>query len=191
MGYSKLQWFFFVVIIPLIFALIVYSVIMTFMGKSVVDQVKSIGSHVPFVSSLLDEKNESETSQKDKDKLENEIERLTANIHEQEQVLLELENKLLEKDDELVDAKETILKLEKQLENADEVEGTESKSVKETAKMLLSMSPKDAASIISEMQNSEVIPVLQEMKASDSGRIVAKLEPQRASTLMKELLSED
>lgn len=189
MGYSKLQWFFFVVVIPFIFALIVYGVIMTFMGKSVVDQVKSVGSHVPFVSSLLDEEDKAKPS--NKDKLEDEIERLTANINEQEQMVLELENKLLEKDDELIDAKETILKLEKQLENADEGEEPGSSSVKETAQMLLSMSPKDAASIISEMQNNEVIPVLQEMKASDSGRIVAKLEPARASNLMKELLSEN
>lgn len=190
MGYSKLQWFFFVVIIPFIFALIVYSVVITFMGKSVVDQVKTLGSHIPIVSSLISE-DKDKASKNEVTRLVSENERLTANIQEQEQVILKLENQLREKDDELIEAKETILKLEKQLENEEAAEDGADNSVKETAEMLLAMSPKDAAAILSEMQNSEVIPILQVMKPSDSGRIVAKLEPQRASSIMNELLNDD
>lgn len=191
MGYSKLQWFFFVVIIPLIFALIVYSVIMTFMGNSVVDQLKTLGSHIPIVSNFISDENEDETIVNETENLQAEIERLTANIQEQEHTILELENMLREKDEELVEARETILRLENQLEDETELESTDNRNVQDTARMLLAMSPKDAASIIAEMQNSEILPVLKEMKADDSGRIIAKLEPQRASSLMEELLAEE
>lgn len=191
MEYSKLKWFFFVIIIPLIFALVVYSVIISFMGKSVVDQVKSVGSHIPFVSSLLeDEKKAEPNSENNEETLQKEITRLTETLNAQEQDVIALEKKLLEKDEDLVKAKETIVKLEKQLENASETGVIVNQNVKETAKMLLAMSPKDAASIITEMQNNEVIPVLNEMKANESGRILAKLDPKRASDLMKELLAE-
>ncbi len=191
MGYSKLQWFFFAFVIPLIFALIVYSVIITFMGKSIVDQVKTVGSHIPIVSNLFDEEKADRADAQESKKLEQEITRLTHTITEQEQNILALENKLLEKDEEVIKAKETIVKLEKQLENASEDGTVTSNEVKETAKRLLAMSPKDAALILAEMQNQEAISILQAMKPDDSGQILAKLEPKQASILMTDLLAEN
>lgn len=192
MGSSKFKWFLFAFLIPLIFVIVLYAVILSIMGKSFGDQVKALGSHVPIVATLFDEpekpNDQSEAAS------EKEILRLSDEIKRQEHDIEALEQKLVKKDQELKTAKEKIAKLERRVQNnaqEETKETDEGNTVKETGKLLLSMSPKDAALIIAEMDNKDAIPLLQSFKPDESGKILAKLEPKRASQLMKQLLAEE
>ena len=95
--HSKLQWFFLVICIPVIFAIILFSVILSFLGINVMDKAKEYGGSLPVVSSLFVEEMEEEevdvplldaTIQEQ----QAEIERLQMIINQREEEIKSLKN---------------------------------------------------------------------------------------------------
>lgn len=180
MGYSKFQWFLFAFIIPLIFAIILYIVVLHALDKSLTDQLKAVGSSLPVVSRFV------ESTQADEEHLESleyDVIRLSKTVEEQTEEIEYLKSVIEAKEKELADSKAKIVSLEQQVFSAENDDTIDTIKVKKTAKLLLAMSPKDAASIISEMNNEEAVTLLTTFKPDETGRILAKLDAKRASEL--------
>lgn len=185
MGVSKRLWILFVIVIPLIFAAVITIVVLQAMDKNVGDELKSIGSHIPVISSWI----EGDEEGADRENSAKEVERLTQLIQEKDNEIAALEEKLLDKDEEATQQKEEIARLKQQLEEDEPLQQTREQNIKKTGELLLAMSPKDAAEIMADMDNDDIIALLESFDADDMGRILAKMEPERASELTSLLLA--
>lgn len=159
------------------------------MDKSIVSQMKAIGGHIPVVSSWIDDDEETAGDVGGMQDKTQEAERLTEKINAQADEVAKLEKKLLEKDEEVVQYKQKIEKLEKQLEEKEPEQSKTGNNVKKTGKLLLAMSPKDAALIVADMKNEDIINLLETLDPDEMGKILAKMEPKRASELTTLLLA--
>lgn len=183
--HGKIQWFFFVIFIPTVFAIILVGIVLTILGVNVIDHAKQIGSKVPYVSNLFVEKEEPD------------VKELLQTIAENNEELESLEAELEAKDKKIRSLQEE-LKIKKQeyereIENLtleEEQTPTEKDDLKDIAKTYESMSAKNAASILSELNTEEALLHISQISIAERAAILAKMEPEKAAEIMA-LLVED
>lgn len=178
--YGKLQWFFMIILIPTVFAMILFSVILSFMGVSVIDEAKHVASRVPVLSNYIktDEQLEEEDRQV-------KIEELTDTLSQREREIELLINDL--------EGKETEIKaLQEELENlAREIELLQASEVKaitdfeDLAKVYASMNPQSAARIIDELTIETAAIQLSFVETNARAAILATMEPERAARIIE------
>jgi flagellar motility protein MotE (MotC chaperone) len=180
--YSKLQWFIMVILIPVIFAIILFSIILSFMGLSVIDEGKQLASKTPFLSKYV----------KTEEQLVEEVEKvnideLTAKISTHLTEIGVLEQKLTAKDNEIQVFQDEIELLLAQLEDQEAAEVDITTEYKEIAKLYETMSAKNAASILIELPEDEAVVHLSFMKTDARAAIFAKMAPDKAAQLILQL----
>ncbi|HHY20426.1 MAG TPA: MotE family protein [Bacilli bacterium] len=182
--HSKIQWFFFVIFIPTVFAIVLVGIVLTFLGVNVIDQAKQIGSKVPVVSSLFVEKEEPDVKELLKTISENndEIEKLQTKLEKKDKEVASLKEKLSVKEQEL--------KREKMKEASNE-EVKSNDELKDIAKTYESMSAKNAASILSELKDTEALLQISKVSIDKRAAILAKMEPEKAAKLMALLVDKE
>jgi flagellar motility protein MotE (MotC chaperone) len=173
---SKLVWFLLVIVIPGIFAITVFSIVLSFMGVNVIEEAKNTGKKIPVVKDLLDDPPaEKEDSNKKKE------EQWASKFQEQEDYIKLLTSDLQKKEEEVVSLKGDVALLKKQVEEAEtQAEKEENEKLK---KLYEAMSAKDAAAVMTEMKNSEALNILTLLQAETQAAILAKLEAKRAAEL--------
>ena len=187
---SKIFKWVFIIIVPLLFVVGILIVIMLFSDQPFANHLKRIGAQIPIVSGLVKEDANGNGPANDPDK---DIEQLFAQIQQQQEEIKNLEERLIEKDEEIAQYKEEIAKLEQQNLESSSVDGSSAGEdrLKKARDMLEEMSPKVAASIVSEMETSDVIALLETMDSKALGDILAKMEPERAAELTNLLLDNE
>lgn len=182
--HSKIQWFFFVIFIPTVFAIVLVGIVLTFLGVNVIDHAKQIGSKVPVVSSLFVEKEEPDVKELLKTISENndEIEKLQTKLEKKDKEVASLKEKLSVKEQEL--------KREKMKEASNE-EVKSNDELKDIAKTYESMSAKNAASILSELKDTEALLQISKVSIDKRAAILAKMEPEKAAKLMALLVDKE
>ncbi|WP_456275496.1 MotE family protein [Bacillus sp. AK128] len=185
---SKFQWFLFVGVIPLLFAVIVSVVVLSFAGFDVTGTALKIGQHIPGVSSLLPVEEEEEIDLEAK--LRHDVEELEALNNEQLAMVEQLEKEAEIREGEITSLNAEIERLMEQL-NAQEAEQQETKqTIKELSKIYESMSAKNAASILSELEDQDALTILQALSTEALGAILEKMEPADAAKYTKLLADE-
>lgn len=182
---SKIQWFFFVVFIPMLFAIAVALIVLTFAGVDVSGAAKKYGSHIPGISKLVADKDTINVEEK----LRKDIDDLEATNKNQLETISDLEKKVEERDKELEKLQAEIEELTNEMNNEEENQGTSVKSEKEISKAFESMSAKNAAAIVTELQESEAVKILQALSTDTLSSILEKMDPVIAAKYTK-LLSE-
>ncbi|MDC3416393.1 MotE family protein [Aquibacillus salsiterrae] len=174
-----IQWFI-VIVVPLIFAITLALIILTFMGINVIEKSKSVANKIPFLSSVVvtnDEKvelnkvNQLEGTLSEKN---TEIDNLRANILEQETVIEDLTaevNRLTSQLNELEKSKET----------NEELLGNISRSFAQ-------MEPASAAPIIANLDKQLAMKVLLQLPNEQRGLVLGEMEPKVAADLTGFLL---
>ncbi|KAA0547936.1 hypothetical protein FZW96_09345 [Bacillus sp. BGMRC 2118] len=181
---GKIQWFFFVVFIPLLFAIAVSLVVLNFAGVDVEGAVKKYGANIPGVSKLVADKDTINVEEK----LRKDIGDLETTNKEQIDQISSLEKEIEQRDQELTQLKSKIDELTEQLTNEESEQAGTTQTKNEISKAFESMSAKNAAAIVAEMKESEALNILQTLKTDTLSSILEKMDPVEAAKFT-ELLS--
>jgi len=183
--YSAFQWVLFVIIIPLMFAITVVLVVLSVSGINVFEGMKNVGEKIPVISSIFDgDKEVKDIDYKQK------YGELQGEIKNQEAYIQSVENQLAEKDQEIKNLqleKETLLNQIQELELINENRMVE---IKEIIKTYETMSAKNAAAIIVEMNDTEAMKILSNMKADALAEVLQKMPPENAAKYTSLLTNE-
>ncbi len=176
---SKFKWFFRVIFIPIVFALILFSVILSFLGVNALNQAKKVASNVPFLSEYvrMDEQHLEEGEKTN-------LGELTAEVEARDTEINDLENNIASKEEKIQSLLKEINTLKAQLEEKQEAQLSDTKEDEEIAKIYLSMSAKNAANILSELPEEEAVLHLSFIKANSQAPILAKMAPEKAAKLI-------
>src|SRR5699024_5795702 len=148
---NSFLWFLFVIIIPLIVAVVLAVIIFTAAGVDVVGWAKGVGENIPGISQLVSV-DDTEEGSEDVDKLRTQLaekETLNRDIQALEATIEELEQE--------------ILKLENSAETGEETDGTEESkdnNVKTMAKSFKNMDPEQAALIFAQLESDLAISIM-------------------------------
>ncbi|MEB1810090.1 MAG: MotE family protein [Bacillaceae bacterium] len=182
--YSKIQWFFFVIFIPTLFAIILFAVILIFLGVDVKDKAKEIGGTLPFIGEyIIDEVEE------DEENLIN-IDELQETIASQQNQIEQLERQLTQKDEEILQLQSEATSLEEQVVSQEEAVAEVRHDLKEIAKTYEAMSTKNAANILSELPTSEALLHISQISTQSRAGILAKMDPEKAAEIMSRLANQ-
>ncbi|MBW7650282.1 MotE family protein [Anoxybacillus sp. ST4] len=178
---SKLQWFLFVVFIPLLFTISVALLILTFSGINVFEQGKKYAGQLPFISQWVEG-----TEANEKKKLQEQLVELKATIVEKEKQLKKANDVLKEKEAEIDALQQEIARLQAEKEQVQEptttppAEQTNTPRV-DVVKMYETMSPRKAAEIIPQMSDQEAVNLLSKLKTDKVAAILEKMDAQNAA----------
>ncbi|SFP07532.1 magnesium transporter MgtE N-terminal domain-containing protein [Salibacterium halotolerans] len=176
---KKGQWFFLIIFVPVVFALILGAVLLSVLGVNVADLGKSMLNEVPGISMEADstetgaEESAPQASQEELAAKEEEIASLEQQLEAKNTEIQELEQEI-----------ETT-QVEQQAESSGQEQ--ENSALQETAQVYESMGASAAASILSEMSNEEVVRHLSETGTEMRANILAEMEPQRASVILNSM----
>ncbi|KKB38974.1 MotE family protein [Bacillus thermotolerans] len=174
-GYGVFQWIIFMIVIPLLFALLVTLIVMTVAGINVLEKAKEL----PIISQIMDE--ESADNEKENNErvalLKEEAKQKDVKIQELEKELgqskKEVEELLTEKD-----RLELEIQKMKEQEKEKEEKKAQDRSIISTYE---SMSPKNVANILVNLTDDEAIEILSEMSTDQQADILEKLPPETAA----------
>ncbi|HZG61090.1 MAG TPA: nucleotide exchange factor GrpE [Anoxybacillus sp.] len=180
-SYSKLQWFLFVVLIPLLFGITLTLVIVTVAGVNVFDAVKKYGEKIPGISQLIqDEQKPSEQILQDR------LIEQKATVEEKTLQIKQLEQELENKQKEIDSLKKEIERLNAEIETKEQSTETEKEqeqkqAIKDIVKMYESMSAKNAAQIIPELSDNDAVTILSSINSEKAADILEKMDPANAA----------
>lgn len=178
-NYSKLQWFFFVILIPAIFAVILFVIVMYVLGVNVGEKVVQVGSNIPYVSKFFVEEEEEIINP---DEL---LEQIAVLQDEKEN----LEQKITQKDEEIEKLREEVRLQEEAMKKKEEESKVQEKDseLKQIAKTYESMSAKKAASIIEQLEINEAIRHISQLNNDTRAAILEKMDPEKAAQIVSRL----
>ncbi len=119
---NKIQWFLFVVIIPLIFAILVIAIVFSLTGGNVFEKAKDISTTI----STQVFQNSEKTNTKTTEQYEKEIVSLEADIKDKEAEIKSLESVVDSRDQTIQQAEAEKQQLQKQLDELQNAQNTES-----------------------------------------------------------------
>ncbi|OIJ17988.1 hypothetical protein BKP45_19950 [Anaerobacillus alkalidiazotrophicus] len=174
-----------VIFIPIMFAILLFSIILSFMGISVVDQAKQVASNIPVLSNYVKTEDQIIAEEEKAN-----IDELMAIINARETELSLLEQTLSTKEEEILSLLNEIEILMGQLEEKKETQLEVKTEYIEIAKLYETMSAKNAANILTQLSGDEAAIHLSFIKIDARAAILAKMAPDKAAELIS-LLSDN
>lgn len=187
--YGKLEWLFYIVVLPLLFTALLSGIILQFLGVDVTGKIASGAKQIPGVSYLFPSEEQAmpvtaEAEEQQKQELNDQMQ------------ALESENKQLEED--LTKKNAEIDRLKKQVDSlkkakeGDTGAGASATSVEpktvdpltEQANVYAEMSSSKAAAIMVELSASEAKRILDKMNSEQKASILEKMEPAIAAQIL-------
>lgn len=173
---SKFQGFIYVVFIPLLFAITVALVAMTFLGYNVFELTKEYGQKVPFISSMFNDDNTQSVKG-----LEKEMIKLEAEINDREAKISQLQTELDSKEAEISRVQLEKERLEAEINELAEMKEQNKRAFKDIVKTYETISAKKAAPIIAQMSEDEALQILSSIKSETLAAIIEKMDPEDAA----------
>ncbi|GAA0495614.1 hypothetical protein GCM10008986_22970 [Salinibacillus aidingensis] len=179
---SKIQWFLFVIVIPVIFAITLLFVVLSIAGINVVDMAEK--HNIPVVSALVqgDEKTKNE-------KKDTQISELQETVKNKETSIEQLETKVESKEEKIAELEQTISELTNQLNDQKEKQQNQEEQVKEVSLTFEEMDPESAAPVIENMDQEVAVKILTEIPSEQRGAILSAMNPEMAASFTSELLN--
>lgn len=183
---SKLQWTFFVIVIPFIFTVTFITVILTVAGVDVAGKMKEAISHLPGTAdhtSVQEKKNSKNADASPAAELEVENKLQKTTIEKQQQEISALENDADLKVREIQQLSQEVKSLKEQLLGSENKE----KEGKDIAKLYEKMSSKKAAEIIPFLSDEEALLILTSIKDDQLIAVMEKMSAEDAAKYTKML----
>lgn len=190
--YSKLQWLFYIILVPLLFITFIIVILLTFAGVNVIDPALAAGQKVPGLSAILPEPKEEENTEQDLDTTGIDLQEATERASKSEAEVSNMERELAQQAEEI---KQLLVKLEQAQEKSEEEKLSEEErliKLRELAAIYGGMSTSRSAAILENLTLKEAALIMNELKATEQSAVMAKLEPPFAANLtvvMKEMNS--
>ncbi|WP_205174008.1 MotE family protein [Bacillus pakistanensis] len=176
--FSRLQWIFFAGIIPLLFAVIVTLIVMTFMGVNIFEKVNEI----PILSKVLPSE-----EKKNIEKFDEKIVNLQGQLKDKEAKITQLQSKINNQEQE----KEQLLRKEQDLKNQidelKQIQEENKRAFKEVVSTFEAMSAKSAAPVLIAMEDAEALKILSSIKSDSLAKILEKMPPEEAASFTESI----
>ncbi|BAU27671.1 flagellar motility protein MotE (MotC chaperone) [Aneurinibacillus soli] len=188
-SYSKMEWFFYIIFIPLLFTLVLSAIIAQMFGYNVVGMLAKGLNQVPVVEKLIPDSaapNSKKTTQTETTPAKSDAR--VSDLQKQ----LDLKNKEIDKlkqkqqeEKKMQDQAQQATSAQTTAAQASQQKATEErlKEMKQLAKIYTAMSAGKAAPIFEKMPPEEAANLLQVMKPEDRSSIMAKMNPKKAADM--------
>ncbi len=182
---SKFQGFLLIVAIPILFAIVVALVALSFLGINIFETAKDIGGKVPFLSEIVNE-----GKQPSVEEFQKNIVSLEAQIKDREAKVEQLQSKIDSRDTQLKRVELEKAQLQAQIEEMTAIQEENKRAFREIVKTYETMSAKSAAPIISKMKTEEAVKILSNIKPESLAAIMEKLPANEAAKYTELLTNE-
>ncbi|MGD8191016.1 MotE family protein [Brevibacillus ginsengisoli] len=180
--YSKWEWFFYMIVIPALFATLLGGVLLSLLGVNVIGKLIHFGNSIPYIEKIVPGQNET-TNDNPKQAAQNQLNNLQTELTKNKQSSVALQEEIAKKD-------ETIQALQKQMADVQKMveqkraDGEErQKQYQDLAKIYTTMSSRNAAAIIANLTKEEAVTVMSKMKPEERADILAKMDPKKAADI--------
>jgi flagellar motility protein MotE (MotC chaperone) len=192
-GYGKLEWFFYIIILPLLFTSILTGILLSFLGYDLLSSVHRMANEIPLLEKIIPDPQVQEgiNGLGIQGSTAAQVTQLQAQIQQQDAALTKLKADMEVKNAEIekLAAENATLKEENQKETLSKEEHLN--KLQQLSSMYGSMSPGKAAPIIENLVLEEAVLVLSEMKLEPRSKILEKMDPKKAadiSILLKDVV---
>ncbi|WP_139488985.1 MotE family protein [Brevibacillus dissolubilis] len=180
--YSKLEWFFYMILIPALFASLLAGVLLSLLGIDVIGKALDIGNSIPFVEKVLPDRS-AENGADEAKNVQNELAKAQSDVIKSKQAASDLQEEVAKKESTIIAMQKQISELQKMMEEKRTGDEERQKQYADLAKMYGSMSAKNAAAIVSNLSNEEAVAVMSKMKLDQRALILEKMDPKKAADI--------
>ncbi|MBN6185828.1 MotE family protein [Aneurinibacillus sp. BA2021] len=188
-SYSRLEWFFYIIFIPLLFTLALSAIIAQMFGYNVVGVLAKELNKIPYVEKIIPDAAVAPAKESAEEK---------PITKKEDEKISDLETRLATKEREVAELKkkaeldqQKMKQLEQQRadnqasasEEQKKTDEEKQKQIKSLAKIYTTMSAGKAAPILEKMAPEEAAQLLLVMKAEERSGIMAKMDPKKAADL--------
>ncbi|KQL54631.1 hypothetical protein AN964_14740 [Heyndrickxia shackletonii] len=170
---NKFLWFIYVVVIPLLFAIVIALIVTTFAGINVFEKAKELGEKTHILSA----NNATNRSKADEDKIIS----LNAEIQNKDTQIENLQKQLDSGDNEKQQLLLEQKRLQQQIASLQKSQAQSTKDFKEIVSSYESMNPKNAAPIILQMKDENAVKILSKLSSEALASILEKMPADRAA----------
>lgn len=178
--YSWWERFFYIFLIPALFASVLGGVLLNLSGYDVIGKILETGNSIPVIEKIVPGSNPHDPAEQAK--LDPVVE-LRGQLQQKEQQIAQLQEALTEKETAIQAIQQRADELQKLLEEKQADEAERQKQYQDLAKLYTSMSARNAAAIIGNLSMEEAVAVIAKMKAEDRAAILAKMDPKKAADI--------
>ena len=195
-NYSKLEWLFFMVIVPVLFISILTVILLWFLDVDVKEKVLNGLNQVPVIEKLIPDVpvpvtpvSTSNTSSTTNPQLEKAVADLKTNLGDKDSQIKQLQTDIANKDLEITQLKQQIKDILAQNESNQKTNQNQQEEWSNLAKIYANMNPKNAANIIANLEVQQAAKVLSQMSVESQSLILEKMDPKVAAKLSTNLKS--
>ncbi|KGP73990.1 MotE family protein [Pontibacillus yanchengensis] len=179
---NKFQWFVFVILIPLLFAITFALIVMTIGGVNVFQKVQEYGGKIPVISSMV-------SSEQTQEKQEPQSAELQATVQDQKAQIQQLQGTITQKDQTIEELNQQIEELTNQLNEKSKSDKQRAEIMKNMSSSFKEMDAEKAAPIIAQLDQSTAVSILQEIPDEERGNIFANMSPEQAASFTNALVN--
>jgi len=181
--YGRWEWFFYMIVIPALFASLLGGVLLSLLGVNVLGNVLHWAKSVPYVEKLVPDEYASAPVSDPKEALTKQVSTLQTDHLKSQQALSSLKEETAEKDSTIQALEKQVEDLKKQMEDKRATQEERQQQFTDLAKVYTTMSPKNAAAIIENLSLDESAAVMTKMKPTQRADILAKMDPKKAADI--------
>ncbi|NGQ94010.1 hypothetical protein G3578_02340 [Brevibacillus sp. SYP-B805] len=183
-SYSKWEWFFYMILIPALFAALLGGVLLSLLGVNVIGGALRWANSIPYVEKIVpDTAVEPQADPNSRESLEKQLVTLQSELAKSKQTISTYETEAAKKDATIQELQKKTQDLQKMMENKRTTEEERQKQYQNLAKIYTTMSSKNAASIISNLSLEEAVTVMTKMKPEQQSEILSKMDPKKAADI--------
>lgn len=183
-SYSKWEWFFYMIIIPALFASILGGVLLSFLGVNVVGKVLGWAHTIPYIEKIVpDVPKEADPEAAKKQNVQNQLVTTQTDLNKSKQQITQLQGESTQKDATIQTLQKQVQDLQKMMEDKKADSEQRQKQYQDLSKLYNSMSPKNAAAILENLTIQEAVTVLSTMKPEQRAVLLAKMDPKKAADI--------
>jgi len=182
-AYSKWEWFFYMILIPALFATLLGGVLLTLLGVNVVGKALAWANTIPYVETIVPDTAVDSAQADPEADLEKQVVTLQTELAKNKQTIDAFQTETQKKDATIQALQKQVGDLQKMLEDKRSTEEERQQQYAELAKLYTTMSPKDAAAIIENLSMEESVTVLTKMRPEQRADILSKMDAKKAADI--------
>ena len=181
--YSRWEWFFYMIVIPALFASLLGGVLLSFLGVNVLGNVLQWANTIPYVEKIVPDDYVAAPKTEEKQDLNQQVVALQTEQTNNQQAITALQSETAKKDATIQSLEKQVQDLNKMLEDKQATEAERQQQYQDLAKVYTTMSAKNAAAIIGNLSLEESVTVMTKMKPNQRAEILAKMDPKLAANI--------
>ena len=181
--YGRWEWFFYMIVIPALFASLLSGVLLSLVGVNVLGTVLHWANSIPYVEKLVPDEYAATSDSEEQPDMDKQVATLQQDQAKNQQQITALKEESAKKDATIAALEKQIDDVNKAMEDKRATEEERQKQFADLAKVYTTMSPKNAAAIIENLKLQESVAVMTKMKPAQQADILAKMEPKKAADI--------